>query len=255
MPPKRQLAYLKWASEVAKKKREEKKNSPREIEEPAPLFLEDESTEGSWQPEKEEKNHLHSDLKDEESEEEEDDIEMTDDDEDTLDEDAFAKLLGVARDFRNFETHKIAYIRGPSYTKQWERKRAQHRRELAASAQGCQPLEARFLIQKTVQSTVPIEQSPLRSFDVSQAAKIHITKYISPKDRLHSQRLDAIRELEKKIASRKTNLQGQDLARHRAVLSFLRVQIRKSDCTRKEIAQQVAECFGRGSYVAQKIVT
>lgn len=39
-----------------------------------------------------------------------DDIEMTDDDKNTLDKNAFAKLLGVVRDSCNFETHKIAYI-------------------------------------------------------------------------------------------------------------------------------------------------
>ena len=55
-----------WSSQ---KKKKEKKNLPREVEEFTPLFLEDESTEGSWQLEKEEKNHLHSDLEDEESDE------------------------------------------------------------------------------------------------------------------------------------------------------------------------------------------
>lgn len=38
-------------------------------------------------------------------------------------------------------------------------------------------------------------------------------------------------------------------------MSFLTVQIRKPDHTRKETARQVAECYGRGSYVSEKIVT
>lgn len=110
MPRKKQLAYLKQASEVAKKKREEKKNSPQKVEESAPLFLEDESTKNLWQQKKEEKSYLHSDLEDEELEEEKDNIEMTDNNKNTLNEDAFAKLLGAARDSRNFKTYKIAYI-------------------------------------------------------------------------------------------------------------------------------------------------
>ena len=72
--------------------------------------MEDESTKGSWWPEKEEKSHLHFDLEDKKLEEEENDIEMTDDDKNILDEEAFAKLLGIVRGSCNFETHKIVYI-------------------------------------------------------------------------------------------------------------------------------------------------
>lgn len=80
-------------------------------------------------------------------------------------------------------------------------------------------------------------------------------KHISPQEKLHKERLDAIYDLEKKIASKKINLQGQDLACHRAVLSLLKIQIRKPNHTRIETARQVAECYGRGTYVAKKIVT
>ena len=51
---------------------------------------------------------------------------MTDGDKNTLDEDAFAKLLRAGRDSCNFESHKIAYIQGPSYTQRWKKKQAQH---------------------------------------------------------------------------------------------------------------------------------
>ena len=37
-------------------------------------------------------------------------------------------------------------------------------------------------------------------------------------------------------------------------MSFLKVQVRKSDYTQKETARQVAECYSQGSYVAEKIV-
>ena len=45
-----------------------------------------------------------------------------------------------------------------------------------------------------------------------------------PKTKLHQEH-NAIDDLEKKIVSKVTNLQGQDLARHRVVLSFLKIQI------------------------------
>ena len=80
-------------------------------------------------------------------------------------------------------------------------------------------------------------------------------KHISLEVKLHQERLQAIYDLEKKIASKTINLQGQDLAHHRAILSLLKVQTRKPDHTRKETAQQVAECYGRGTYVARKIIT
>lgn len=38
-------------------------------------------------------------------------------------------------------------------------------------------------------------------------------------------------------------------------MSFLKIQIRNPDHTRKETARQVAECYGRGLYVSKKIVT
>ena len=80
-------------------------------------------------------------------------------------------------------------------------------------------------------------------------------KYVNPQEQLHRERLDAIHDLEKKIAFKKTNLQGQGLARHQAVLSFLKVQIQKPDHTQKKTAKQVAEYYGQRSYVAEKIVT
>lgn len=80
-------------------------------------------------------------------------------------------------------------------------------------------------------------------------------QYKDPKAELHQKRFDAIQDLEKKVAFKKTNLQGQDLTRHRAVLSFLKVQVCKLNDTQKDIARQVAECYGCGKYMAEKIIT
>ena len=75
------------------------------------------------------------------------------------------------------------------------------------------------------------------------------------KAKLHQEHPNAIHDLEKKIVSKTTNLQGQDLARHPAVLSFSKIQIRNPDPTHKETARRVAKCYGRNFYVSKKIVT
>ncbi len=51
------------------------------------------------------------------------------------------------------------------------------------------------------------------------------------------------------------NLYGQFLTRYRKVQSFLKLQRRKPEQNRIKCAWQVAECFGKGGYLAQKIVT
>ena len=80
-------------------------------------------------------------------------------------------------------------------------------------------------------------------------------KYTCAKTKPHQECLDIIHNLEKKIASKKTNLYRQDLARYRAVLSFLKVQIQKPDYTRKEIVKQVVEYYGHGLYVSKENLT
>lgn len=82
-----------------------------------------------------------------------------------------------------------------------------------------------------------------------------MVKDTCPKAKLHQKRLNTIHDLEIKIASKTTNLQGQNLARHQAVLSFFNIQIRNPDHTRKKTARQVAESYGCGFYVSKKIVT
>ncbi len=184
---------------------------------------------------------------------------MTDDDEDILDVDAFTKLMKAAQDSSNFESHKTPFLRGPHLSSRQKRRYAQHQRELASSAHGCQPLTAGFLITPSSKpdlstSSLPSSQLSPISPQILEQSNPSLVQHTSSKAKLHQDRLDAIHELEKKIASKKTNLQRQDLARHRAVLSFLKVQIRKPDHTRKETARQVAECYGRGSYISGNLV-
>lgn len=73
-------------------------------------------------------------------------------------------------------------------------------------------------------------------------------------NKIKAECINAIYELEKKIAWKKTNLQRQDLACYQAVLSFLKVQIQKPDHTYKEIAKQIAEYYDYCLYISKKIV-
>ena len=75
------------------------------------FLFKDESTEGSWIPENNTSCHKDYDW-------EEDDVEITDNDEDVLDIDAFTKLLKAAQDSTSFETHRTPFLCGPNLFKQ-----------------------------------------------------------------------------------------------------------------------------------------
>ena len=80
-------------------------------------------------------------------------------------------------------------------------------------------------------------------------------KYICAKTKLHSELLNTIYNLEKKIGLKKTNLYQQDLACHQAILSFLKVQIQKLDHTYKITARQVVKDYGCNLYIFKKQFT
>ena len=68
-------------------------------------------------------------------------------------------------------------------------------------------------------------------------------------------RLEAIKDLEKKLHSKKEVLEGQNLTRHRAVLALLyTMELRQDGETREELSFQVARSFNKGVYFARKIV-
>jgi hypothetical protein len=67
-------------------------------------------------------------------------------------------------------------------------------------------------------------------------------------------RLEAIRDLEKKLRSKKEVLEGQNLTRHRAVLALLHTTaLRQDGETREELSYQVARTFNKGVYFARKL--
>lgn len=120
MPPKRQFTHLKEAKKLAKLRKIEARSET--LVGDTSFLFEDESTEGSWIPENNTSGHKDYDW--EEDDESEDDVEITDDDEDVLDLDAFTKLLRAAQDSSKFESHQTPFLRGPHLSKRQKRRHA-----------------------------------------------------------------------------------------------------------------------------------
>ncbi len=57
------------------------------------------------------------------------------------------------------------------------------------------------------------------------------------------------------MSLKKNYLHSQFLTRHCEVQCFLKLQLCKPEQNRIKCARQVVECFGKGGYLAQKIVT
>jgi hypothetical protein len=65
-----------------------------------------------------------------------------------------------------------------------------------------------------------------------------------------------IADLEKKLRSKAPDLTGQNATRHQAVLRFLYCQkTRQKTDTRQSMALQVARCFNRGRWFAERLVS
>ena len=126
----------------------------------------------------------------------------------------------------DYGSHKIFYFCGPELSERQQRRIADQKRKLAASANGSQLLTTGFFINTT--NSKPVEDlETLNSLEnpsnLVQLA-LDTVKHISPKEQLLENRSKAIDDLEKKLASKKIRLQGQNLVRYQAILSFLKVQ-------------------------------
>ena len=95
---------------------------------------------------------------------------MTDDDDEMLNVNAFDILLKAAQDSSNFKKHKLPYSRGPELSKRQKKRRAEDKRGLATSADGCQLLTMGFLTSKalkileTSENSIKLDLSSLSLF-------------------------------------------------------------------------------------------
>ncbi len=75
----------------------------------------------------------------------EEELEMKNDDEEDLDEDALLMLMKAAQTSENFEQFKAPYSQGSEYSKRSIHCHNQQKKTLDESAKGCIPLTANFL--------------------------------------------------------------------------------------------------------------
>lgn len=144
---------------------------------------------------------------------------------------AFAELRAGAQEETAF-SQTFHYQRGPQLSYRQQRRKANKRKELQAAAKGCISLD-NFLKNPPAKSPSPPSPEEIRT----------------------QQNKRAIEDLEKKISRKSSQLSGQDLVRHRAVLSYLKIQrVRTKDETRKSLAFVVARCYGRRSYFARRLI-
>lgn len=126
---------------------------------------------------------------------------MTNDDKDILNIDAFTKLMKVAQDLSNFESHKTLFLRGPLFFL-WQKKRhVKHQRELALLAHRCQPLTAGFLMTTSSESNPFIlaflsSQPSSISLLILKQSNSNFIKYISSKSKLYQEHFNIIHKLE-----------------------------------------------------------
>jgi hypothetical protein len=66
---------------------------------------------------------------------------------------------------------------------------------------------------------------------------------------------EAAEDLEKKLHSKKTVLEGQNLTHHQAVLALLYItQSQQSSDTCEELSYHIARAFNKGLYFARRVV-
>lgn len=146
-------------------------------------------------------------------------------------EDAFIKLHDSAREETAF-SQIFRYQRGPQPSARQQRRNVKKEKDLQDAAKGCISLDSFF-------KNSPAKPPPTQS----------------PEEIRCQQRDKALEDLARKLGLKSTTLTGQNLVRHQAVLSYLKLQVSRSrDETRKSLASTVARCYGKGGYFANQII-
>jgi hypothetical protein len=210
-----------------KKKKEESEEEFSVESLPACLLARfgDESEEGAWF-----EGQLSEEAYSEDSEEEE--YELTDNEEqERVPESVFDQLLVNGRDEGAFDGTRFLYQRGPEPSLITIRRRARKQRDDEAAAIGTHAITRFF------------------------PPAVPTTPQLPKAEQHHLELCKALADLNRKIHSKTHGLNEQTLSRHRSVLAFLHLQIKRRDDTgRKEMAYEVAKCCGRGQYMARKII-
>jgi len=223
------------AARAVKMAKLKKKKEAREEEfsaENLPAYLlerfGDESEEGIWF----EGQQLEESSNSEDSEEEE--FELTDNEEEgRVPASVLDQLLVNGRDRHVFDSTQFLYQRGPEPSLRTLQRRVRKQHDEQAAAMSTHSITKYFSSVAPLPTTPPLSKAEQRHLDLCKALK----------------------DLNRKINSKTHGLNEQNLSRHRLVLAFLHVQIKKrDDRNRKEMAFEVAKCCGRGQYMARKII-
>ena len=163
--------------------------------------------------------------------EEESDVEISEPEDNISEEgkNAFERLSNA-----NLSAAKFSYQKGPTLSNRQQRRNRATQRDLQhAATTYSQPLSQFFS-------------------SISSASSKKSTPTIESQDQL---RQAAIKDLEKKLRSKKTILTSQNLVRHQAVLALLyTTKSRKEGETREELSLHASRGFGKGVYFARKLV-
>ena len=167
--------------------------------------------------------------------EEESEIEISEPEDDISEEaqNAFEKLFNANT---STDTTNFPYQRGSSLSK-----RQQIRNRNA---------------QKDLQQAAKTQSQPISQFFLStSSSSTGSTEPILVTEAQQKKRQEAIKDLEKKLSSKKTALAVQNLTRHRAVLALLyTTQARKEGEPREQLSYQVSRSFNKGVYFSRKLV-
>jgi hypothetical protein len=146
-------------------------------------------------------------------ESEEEDCEFTEG-EDEGEIDAMALMLATVRKegTRVFDSAKFKYQRGRDLGSRQKKRKRQAAKGLEMAAVDSRPLDMGFLVREAERMGSESEATSSPNC------------WISREEMLRTQRTEAIRKLEKKLASKKTSLIPQNMVRYQAVLAFMRVQ-------------------------------
>ena len=170
---------------------------------------------------------------------EESEVEVTDCEDDCqFDNSAFDKLLSARATCTTFgQDTNFKYQRTCQPSKRTTIRHRAKQQELVKAAKGCRTLTSMLASQSSITDSLPAKDNTNEETRTSDLA-------------------DAIKTLERKLASKKASPDGQNRTRHQAVLHFLKVQqSSKSKESREDMALTVARCYGRGIYFARKLIS